>query len=83
MSDKKEIVICLGSSCFARGNKQTVKNISAFIKDNQLENKINFHGAHCFGHCEKGPIVKVESTMHENVDQKKVTEILNETFEIE
>ncbi len=81
MDDKKEIVICLGSSCFARGNKQMVKDIMTYIKDNQLEDKVNFHGAHCFGHCEKGPIVKIGNTMHEGIGKNDIPDLLGRAFE--
>ncbi len=40
MDHKKEIVICLGSSCFARGNKQTVKIIQDYLKNNNLEKDV-------------------------------------------
>jgi NADH:ubiquinone oxidoreductase subunit E len=71
-----EITICLGSSCFARGNKKTVKVIQDFIKENKLEDKVIFKGNHCFGDCSKGPIVKINDKIYEHVDSEKALEIL-------
>lgn len=71
-----EITICLGSSCFARGNKKTVKVIQDFIKENGLGDKVLFRGNHCFGDCSKGPVVKINDKIYEQVDPEKALEIL-------
>ncbi len=74
---KTEIVICLGSSCFSRGNKEIVNIIKAYIKDNQLEDKINFHGCHCFSKCSEGPILKVNEKIHTEISTQNILNILN------
>jgi len=71
-----EIVICLGSSCFARGNKKTLSVIQQYIKDNNLENIINFRGNHCFGKCNNGPIIKINEKEYESVYSEDVLEII-------
>ena len=76
MPVKTEIIICLGSSCFARGNKKTVQAIESYIKEHQLQEKVFFHGGHCFGHCEKGPILKINKKIYENVEHINVIDIL-------
>jgi NADH:ubiquinone oxidoreductase subunit E len=82
MSEKVDVVICLGSSCFARGNKGLLKTISQYIKDNGIHERINFHGGHCFGNCADGPILKVNGTVYTAVDDQKAIDILTATFEI-
>lgn len=77
---KKEIVICLGSSCFSRGNKQTVKIIKDYIKEHQLEDKVFFHGNHCYGNCENGPILKVDSKEYQNITPENVIYLLESLF---
>jgi NADH:ubiquinone oxidoreductase subunit E len=77
---KKEIIICLGSSCFARGNKQLVKLITDYLRDRNLLNDVKFHGERCFGHCAKGPVLKVEDLIHEKVDEEKVHQLLDNFF---
>lgn len=76
MSNKTEIIVCLGSSCFARGNKKTVQAIEAYIKLHKLEDKVFFHGGHCFGKCENGPVLKVNDKYFEQVDHTSVIDIL-------
>lgn len=77
---KKEIVICLGSSCFARGNKQTVQLIKQYLKTNQLEDQVFFHGNHCTGNCTDGPIVKIDGKEYRNVSPDNITYILDNLF---
>ena len=34
---KRKIVICMGSSCFARGNEENLRVIEDFLKSNNLQ----------------------------------------------
>jgi NADH:ubiquinone oxidoreductase subunit E len=79
--NKKEVVICLGSSCFARGNKQLVKIVSDYLRDRNLLNEVRFHGERCFGHCAAGPSLKLDGIIKENLDEESVVAIMDEFFE--
>lgn len=78
--EKDEIEICLGSSCFLRGNKKIVKEIQLYLKDNKLDNKVNFNGKRCFENCLNGPILKINNNMYEKVDEYSIIKILNDVF---
>jgi NADH:ubiquinone oxidoreductase subunit E len=80
MKNKTEVVICLGSSCFARGNKATLKAIDKYIKENNLLDKVFFHGGHCFGKCAEGPVVMIDDTVFTRVTEQSITDILNSKF---
>lgn len=41
------IKVCMGSSCFARGNLNNLDYIENFIKENNLDADIDLFGAHC------------------------------------
>lgn len=77
-----EIEICLGSSCFSRGNKKTVKIIQQYIKDNMLEGEVSFKGSHCFGQCDKGPMLRIGETVYSQVDENNIMAILDASFNI-
>ena len=77
---KTEITICLGSSCFARGNNQTLKVIKSYLKDHQLEDQVFFHGSHCFDRCLEGPILQINDKIYTRVDPNNVIDILTENF---
>ncbi|HPE86891.1 MAG: (2Fe-2S) ferredoxin domain-containing protein [Bacteroidia bacterium] len=77
---KTEIVICLGSSCFSRGNKMTIKVIQDYLTENNLKDKIYFHGAHCLGKCDKGPLLQIGGKTYENITSDNVVHLLNSIF---
>ncbi|HCY00416.1 MAG TPA: NADH:ubiquinone oxidoreductase [Bacteroidales bacterium] len=82
MSERVEFEVCLGSSCFSRGNKNILKTIEDFIKENNLSEKVNLNGSHCLGNCVKGPNIKVNGKLHSGIDRFKITGILRNTFDI-
>ena len=77
---KKEIKICLGSSCFSRGNKRTLQVIQKYLKDHQLESDVILKGNHCFSDCSSGPVMKIGEKLYEQVSSETVLEILESEF---
>lgn len=82
MSEKVEFKICLGSSCFSRGNKNMLKVIENFLKENNLCEKVNLRGSHCLGNCAKGPNIMVNGKLYSGIDNFKIIGILKDTFDI-
>lgn len=80
MDNKIDLVICLGSSCFARGNKKIVNLVKGYIEENNLKERVNFKGNHCFGYCERGPVVKINDRIHEEISESTIINILNSAF---
>lgn len=76
MDSKIEIIICLGSSCFSRGNKSLINVINNYLQENNLKDKVIFKGARCFGNCENGPMIKINDKLFEGLTADKLTEIL-------
>lgn len=77
-----EIEICLGSSCFSRGNKKTVKIIQQYFKENMLEQEVAFKGSHCFGQCDKGPMLRIGDRIYSQVDENNIIGLLDAYFNI-
>ncbi|MFO7617089.1 MAG: (2Fe-2S) ferredoxin domain-containing protein [Bacteroidales bacterium] len=77
---KTDIAICLGSSCFARGNRKLVQAVRQFLASHHLEERVFFHGAHCFGECRSGPNLKIGETLYPAIDEEKVQVILKDYF---
>lgn len=74
---EKVIKICMGSSCFSRGNKENLEIIKDFIKTNSIEAEIHLTGNLCEGYCNIGPNVSIDGDNYNNVDEKKIKSILN------
>jgi NADH:ubiquinone oxidoreductase subunit E len=78
--NKTEIRICLGSSCFARGNKKMVQVVQQFLMQYHLEEKVNFHGSHCFGHCGEGPMIQIGDNLIHSHDPDELKRLLKNHF---
>jgi NADH:ubiquinone oxidoreductase subunit E len=76
MTREVEMHICLGSSCFSRGNKEVVMFIRDYLKKNHLEDKVIFKGARCMGNCSKGPNLRIDDRIEEEVTLARIEEIL-------
>lgn len=80
MAAKVEMHICLGSSCFSRGNKDVVMFIRDYIRKNHLDDKVIFKGARCMGHCSNGPNLSLNGITIEDVTLSKIESILEKEF---
>lgn len=81
MSDNNEvknsIVICMGSSCFSRGNNKNVEVINEFMRENSSSIKIEFTGTLCEDKCNKGPNILINNKLYNAVDPNSLLELLN------
>ncbi|WP_010663848.1 (2Fe-2S) ferredoxin domain-containing protein [Marinilabilia salmonicolor] len=80
MSNEIDMTICLGSSCFSRGNRYTMDLIKSFLKEHDLQDRVFFHGDLCDGLCEYGPILKINGEIFRNVTSDNVYDILSDFF---
>lgn len=78
MNSKIEIIVCMGSACFARGNEQNLQFIENFINGNELEANIQLRGSRCEGFCPEGPNIIINNVRHNKVDENKLKEVLEE-----
>jgi NADH:ubiquinone oxidoreductase subunit E len=76
MAKSIEMQICLGSSCFSRGNKDVVMFIRDYIRKNHLDDKVIFKGARCMGHCSNGPSLNINGVVLEGVTLSQIESIL-------
>ncbi len=72
--------ICLGSSCFSRGNREVVMFIKEYLKKNHLEDRIVFKGARCMNLCSNGPNLKINERTIEGVTMSRIEDILESEF---
>ena len=73
-----EIVICLGSSCFARGNAQNLAIIEEFLERHQLKASVRFSGKLCQDECKLGPNLTIAGETHHEVTAPKLRGILQQ-----
>lgn len=81
MENKKiKITICMGSSCFSRGNNKTLEIIQNYIQENNLGTDVELSGCLCQNQCQKGPILQVNDKIYEEVDPGSALDILRHTL---
>lgn len=83
MPDRTEhhILICLGSSCYSRGNAENLEFVKRYLKTNSVHSKIDFRGHLCDEMCNKGPVIKVDGQEYQEVTQSNLPSILSHHFE--
>lgn len=52
---KVELTICFGTSCLLRGAQELYTGLTAYVKDRDIENNIDFKVSFCRDACSKGP----------------------------
>ena len=68
---KPKIVVCLGSSCFARGNEENIRVVEAYLKENSYQDDVDVElsGTLCQGRCADGPNVIVDGKIYSKVER--------------
>src|ERR1039458_3451628 len=71
-----EIEVCLGSSCFARGNSENLAIINAFIQSRGLKASVRLTGRLCQDQCKQGPNIMIGGELHHNATPARLRELL-------
>jgi NADH:ubiquinone oxidoreductase subunit E len=71
-----EVVVCLGSSCLARGNAQNLAAIEAYLQNHGLEKSVPVTGCLCQDECKRGPNLTVLGEHVHEVSAARLREIL-------
>ncbi|HAQ65937.1 MAG TPA: electron transport complex protein RnfG [Bacteroidales bacterium] len=77
MEKKHNITICLGSSCFTRGNDINLEVIKKYIARNGMKDQIDFRGHLCANSCSKGPVLNIDGITYYEVQPDQVEQILS------
>lgn len=77
MLKKRVIKVCLGSSCYSRGNSMMISHVQKFIRVHALEDKVEFSGEHCRNECVQGPNIRINGKVFRQADIDSIDELLN------
>ncbi|MCU7497199.1 MAG: (2Fe-2S) ferredoxin domain-containing protein [Ignavibacteria bacterium] len=78
--EKKNLCICMGSSCFARGNEKNLGILEDYISKYRLQDRIELSGSRCEGRCCKGPNVLIDGVIHTQVESGCLLDLLDQLF---
>lgn len=77
---KVEVLICLGSSCFSRGNRDSLEIIKSYIADNHLSEQINFKGKLCSNLCSNGPTLTINGIVYQKVSAAEAIKLIEKSL---
>lgn len=77
---KHIIKVCMGSSCFARGNLENLNFLENYIKENNLNAKIELIGGLCQEQCSSGPNIYIDDVLYNEINEEKLKEIIATTL---
>lgn len=73
-----KITICMGSSCYARENKENLIEIQKFIKQHKLD--VIVEGTLCTNRCAEGPNICIDGKWFNYVTPNVLNDILKHHF---
>ena len=82
MNNITEISICLGSSCFSRGNNVTLEIIKNYLREKNIKSQVSFKGHLCGGNCKTGPVIEIDGKTFYHVSEGNIIGILEENLPV-
>ena len=76
MENSIRIVVCMGSSCFARGNEKNLELIEKFLEKHALAANVQLSGSLCECCCGQGPNIRINDKVYHAVSREKLPGIL-------
>ena len=73
---RKTIAICMGSSCYARGNARNADIIQRWLAREGVDATVEFAGTLCEGLCREGPNLRIGDKVYRGVDPAAIEDIL-------
>ncbi|MGE5611541.1 MAG: (2Fe-2S) ferredoxin domain-containing protein [Bacillota bacterium] len=79
MADRSpvRITLCMGSSCFSRGNNRNIEVVQQYLTSNGLTDSVDVRGHLCEGLCKTGPNIVIDGKLYQEVDPVAVVGLLN------
>lgn len=76
-NEQIDIVVCMGSSCFVRGNKKNLEYIEGLIEKDDLNIKLELSGNRCEKKCDRGPNIIINNKIHNNITKSELEKIFS------
>lgn len=75
------IKVCMGTACFVKGAKDIIEALSnelhIGIGETTKDGKYTLEVTRCIGACGLAPVMTIDDVVHQQVDSKKIKQILN------
>jgi NADH:ubiquinone oxidoreductase subunit E len=75
-NSRTTVTLCLGSSCFTRGNNDHLPLLQQALGEGGLAGRVHLKGSHCEGRCLNGPILRLGDEILERLNPGRIPEVL-------
>ena len=75
-----EITICMGSSCFARGNSENLRILKDYLQRHGLQATVQLRGQLCHEQCKKGPNLMIQGRLLNGISSEQLVALLDAQF---
>ena len=72
------IKVCLGSSCYVRGNDKILSFLEDYIQDHNKDIQIELFGCRCANLCQDGPNIFINDKKYSGLTTTELSKILEE-----
>ena len=70
------ITVCMGSSCFGKGNSANAAYITRFIEEHNLQNSVEVSGCLCCNACALGPNIRINDKLISGVSEQTAADVI-------
>ncbi len=70
------ITVCMGSSCFGKGNSANADFITRFIEEHKLQDSVEVSGCLCGNACARGPNIKINDKLISGISEQTLADII-------
>ena len=70
------ISVCMGSSCFGRGNAANAELLTRFVEEHKLSDRVEVSGCLCGGDCARGPNIRINDKLISGVSEQTLLSIV-------
>jgi NADH:ubiquinone oxidoreductase subunit E len=76
-----DVVICLGSSCFARGNAENLRDLKTYLEHYNIAAKFRTSGKLCGNKCTSAPTIAINGVEYERVQPGTAVALLERALQ--
>ena len=73
-----ELVVCMGSACFSRGNVRTLDLIQRYLKEHDLDRTVQVTGTLCQDRCREGPNLTLQGMCFCGLEPRAILDLIEE-----
>lgn len=70
------VSVCMGSSCYPRGNRRILQQLKEMVIAEHLENQVQLSGHLCTGRCAEGPVVIINDVEYTHANEFSIAELI-------